>query len=116
MVHKKNRHHKLISGYLILIQVTAISTEILVNLTTNATIGSGQKGTRKPGDQYLASTIALSGILLLVFIFLGFGIFLLLRNKDRHPSGELTLETDLDTVTGTTHQEVEELQLTVSNA
>ena len=62
---------------------------------------------RKPGDQYLASTIALSGILFLVFVFLGFGIFLLLRNKDRRSSAEHTLETD----TATTHQE--EIQLTV---
>ena len=76
----------------------------------------GQKGIQKPGNQYLASTIALSGILLLVFVFLGSGIFLLLRKKDRHPSRELTLETDLDSATGMTYQEVEAIQLTVSNA
>ncbi len=74
----------------------------------NTTIGV-HKGMRKPGDQYLASTIALSGILFLVFVFLGFGIFLLLRNNDRHSSPGQMIETD--TATGTT-QDMEELQLT----
>ena len=91
------------------IQAATILTEILVNPTINSTLGITplNKGMRKPGDQYLASTIALSGILFLVFVFLGFGIFLLLRNKDRRSSAEHTLETD----TATTHQE--EIQLTV---
>ena len=66
---------------------------------------------QNPGDQYLASTIALSGILFLVFVFLGFGIFLLIRNNDLDPSAEQTIETD--TATGTTRQEAEEMQLTV---
>ena len=66
---------------------------------------------QKPGDQYLASTIALSGILFLVFVFLGFGIFLLIRNKDRDPSAEQKIETDL--ATGITRQDAEEMQLTV---
>ncbi|CAB4013569.1 Hypothetical predicted protein [Paramuricea clavata] len=90
-------------------QAATILTEILVNPTINSTLGITplNKGMRKPGDQYLASTIALSGILFLVFVFLGFGIFLLLRNNDRRSSAEHTLETD----TATTHQE--EIQLTV---
>ena len=66
---------------------------------------------QNPGDQYMASTIALSAILFLVFVFLGFGIFLLIRNNDRDLSAEQTIETD--TVTGTTRQEAEEIQLTV---
>lgn len=88
-----------------------------MNRTINATTkGSVQRRIQNPDNQYLASTIALSGILLLVFVFLGSGIFLLLRNKDNHRSGELTLETDLDSTTGMTYQEVEEIQLTVQNA
>ena len=85
-------------------------TEILVNSTTNTTT-EDHKGMQKPGDQYLASTIALSGILFLVFVFLGFGIFLLIRNKDRDPSAEQKIETDL--ATGITRQDAEEMQLTV---
>jgi hypothetical protein len=62
-------------------------------------------------DQYLASTIALSVILFLVFVFLGTGIFLLIRSNDRRAPAEHTIETD--TGTGTTREEAEEMQLRV---
>ncbi|XP_028410860.1 uncharacterized protein LOC114533529 [Dendronephthya gigantea] len=100
------------TGYYRAYQIAPVTVETLVspNTTKNSTdvSTSGRKTMPRPGDQYLASTIALSGILSLVFMFLGFGIFLLLRSQKRHDSEEATTETDL----GTTHQE-HELQLRV---
>ena len=45
----------------------------------------------------------------MVFVFLGVGIYLLLRNNNNHSQDEHTWENDIDT--GTTQQEVEEIEL-----